>query len=753
MGMKTVSSPERNDLVAGALALADDRTPPVIKDLARFMELFVGGEQAHGLWDHEKPGKEALTVRAPATRDNYEAHLDGRMGLGLVPLRLDGTCRFAAVDIDIDIIDHLSLLEKVIARKFPLSVCRSKSGGAHLYLFLKKPGLPAAQIIQLLKKWAVLLGYPSAEVFPKQAKITQRKCGNWINLPYFGHGRTTRYAVGPSGRLSLGEFLDAVEFYDPARCNADETPLPEPAEPAAPEVPIVADGKIIEGRRNETLTSIAGSMRRRGLGQKAIEAALLEHNQEECEPPLPEREVSAIAASVSRYPSADETAEFSDNDLALQFSERHVDELRYVDDWGCWMRWLEELWGKDRVLHAFDLAREVCRGAAAHANSRQTKRRINSATTVAAIERLARCDKRHAATAEQWDADPWLLNTPDDTVSLRLAERGRIELRPHRPEDYLTKITAASPKGSCRRWLQFLNEITTPPGGQPDKELQRFLQRMAGYCLTGSIQEEKLFFLYGTGANGKSVFVNTLAGVLGDYAKTSSAETFMESYTDRHPTELAYLRGARLVTVTELEAGRRWSEAKIKALTGGDKIPARFMRQDFFEFVPEFKLLFSGNNKPSLRSVNEAIRRRLVLIPFLATIPAANRDPELIEKLKDEWGGILRWAVEGCAEWQRHGLNAPAVVCEATEDYLTSEDTLSLWIEQECVMDEKVSAAVAELYESWRRFCEATGEQSGSGKRFSQNLEARNFRRGRRGGGQRIYWGIGLKCPAYREQM
>ncbi len=724
-----------------------------MKNLARFMQLFVGGEQAHGLWDHEKPGKEALTVRAPATRDNYEAHLDGRVGLGLVPVRRDGTCRFAAIDIDIDSIDHTALLKKVLARRLPLSVFRSKSGGAHGCVFMEEPGLPAARVRETLTRWSALLGHAGAEIFPKQSTIKEGDSGNWINLPYFGDDRTTRYAVGPRGRLSLGEFLDAVEFYNPAHCDADETPLPEPAEPAAPEVPIIADGQITEGRRNETLTSIAGSMRRRGLDQEDIRTALLAHNRKRCEPPLPEREVSAIAASVSRYPSADETAEFSDNDLALQFSDLHADELRYVDDWGCWMRWLEELWGKDRVLHTFDLARELCRGAAAHAKSLPTKRRINSAATVAAIERLARCDKRHAATAEQWDADPWLLNTPDATVSLRLAQRGRIELRPHRLEDYLTKIATASPGGSCRRWHQFLDEITTPPGGQPDKELQGFLQLIAGYCLTGSIQEEKLFFLYGTGANGKSVFVSTLAGVLGDYAKTSSAETFMESYTDRHPTELAYLRGARLVTVMELEAGRRWSEAKIKAVTGGDKIPARFMRQDFFEFVPQFKLLISGNHKPSLRSVNEAIRRRLVLIPFLATIPAPKRDPELTEKLKAEWGGILRWAVEGCAEWQRRGLNPPVVVCEATEDYLTSEDTLSLWIEQDCVTDAKVSATVAELYESWRKFCEATGEHPGSGKRFSQNLEARNFRRGRRGGGQRIFWGIGLKCPAYREQM
>jgi putative DNA primase/helicase len=185
-----------------------------------------------------------------------------------------------------------------------------------------------------------------------------------------------------------------------------------------------------------------------------------------------------------------------------------------------------------------------------------------------------------------------------------------------------------------------------------------YLQLMVGYCLTGVTSEHALFFLYGTGANGKSVFVNVLTTILGDYAANAPMDTFMEARTDRHPTDLAGLRGARFVSSIETEQGRRWNESKVKAITGGDKVSARFMRQDFFEYVPQFKLVIAGNHKPSIRNVDEAMKRRLHLIPFTVTIPPERRDGRLTEKLLKERDGILAWAVEGCSLWQRHGLKA-----------------------------------------------------------------------------------------------
>ena len=303
----------------------------------------------------------------------------------------------------------------------------------------------------------------------------------------------------------------------------------------------------------------------------------------------------------------------------------------------------------DDTKLAFDLSRKVCREAAAECNKDKIAPNLASAKTVAAVERLALADRRIAATVDQWDADPWLLNTPDGVVDLRTGQR-----RPHRAEDYQTKITAVGPGGDCPRFLAFLDRIT---GG--DGELVAYLQRVLGYALTGLTREHALFFGYGTGANGKSVLLSTVSGLLGDYHKSAPIETFTASNADRHPTDLASLRGARLVTATETEEGRRWAESGIKQLTGGDTVAARFMRQDFFEYRPAFKLIIAGNHKPSLRSVDEAIRRQFHLIPFAVTIPPEERDADLAEKLKAEWPGILAWLVEGCLEWQTEGLRPP----------------------------------------------------------------------------------------------
>ncbi|MGH7053815.1 MAG: phage/plasmid primase, P4 family [Stellaceae bacterium] len=313
-------------------------------------------------------------------------------------------------------------------------------------------------------------------------------------------------------------------------------------------------------------------------------------------------------------------------------------------------------------------------------------------------------------------------------------------IRPTRREDYCTKITAVAPRGECPLWGKFLDCVTAE-----DKDLQSYLQRVAGYCLTGYTSEHVMFFLYGTGANGKSVFIGTLAGILGDYATTAPMEMFTVSNTDRHPTELAMLRGARLVTAQETEQGRRWAEAKIKALTGGDRISARFMRQDFFEFTPQFKLLIAGNHKPGLRGVDEAIRRRIHLIPFKVTIPPDERDPELPETLKAEWPGILAWAIAGCLEWQRIGLAPPAAVRNATDAYLASEDALAQWLDECCARDPQYAERSSALFANWKRWAETAGEFAGSQKRFSQMLEDRGFERGLNGAGQAIFRGLALK--------
>jgi putative DNA primase/helicase len=413
--------------------------------------------------------------------------------------------------------------------------------------------------------------------------------------------------------------------------------------------------------------------------------------------------------------------ENSDDALALVFTQRHGGSLRYTAKLGLWFVWSDNVWRPDNTLAIFDRVRKICRDESVPCPDKRIALRISSAQTVAAVERLARADRRHAATIDQWDSNLWLLNTPSGVVDLQTGN-----LRPAARGDYMTKITAASPGGSCQKWQAFLARIT---GG--DVGLQRFLQRMCGYALTGSIREHALFFLYGTGANGKSVFLNTLSGILGDYAKTAPIEAFIASKNEHHPTDIAGLQGARLVTSVETEDGRRWAEAKIKALTGGDRVSARFMRQDFFEYVPQFKLLIAGNHRPGLRTVDEAIKRRFHLVPFTVTIPVPERDLELGEKLHAEWGGILQWAIEGCLAWQREGLCAPKAVVDATENYLAAEDVFGQWVEERCATEVNTFGLSSSLFEDWKNWAESRGEFTGKQKKFSETLQSRGFRPGR----------------------
>jgi len=428
-----------------------------------------------------------------------------------------------------------------------------------------------------------------------------------------------------------------------------------------------------------------------------------------------------IARGTDADRAEDRPTAYSDDALALRFTERHEHELRFVSPWGRWLIWDGCRWEIDGTQRAFDLARHIGReasaqiidanGPAKHAAS------VASAKTFGAIERLARADRRHAATTDEWDADPWLLNTPGGTVDLATGKT-----RAHARADRITKTTAVAPGGECPTWLAFLDRVFAG-----DKALIAFARRVLGYSLTGSTREHALFFLYGTGGNGKGVFLNTWAAILGDYAKVAAMETFTASHTDRHPTDVAMLRGARAVIAQETEAGQRWAESRIKALTGGDPISARFMRQDFFTFAPSFKLMIAGNHKPSLRSVDEAVKRRVNLVPFTVTIPKSERDPTLPEKLVAEWPGILAWAIEGCLDWQQVGLKPPEAVVAATDDYFEAEDTFGRWIEECCETGASFSAGSTELFASWKAWTEADGEDAGSVKRFSEALSARGF--------------------------
>jgi putative DNA primase/helicase len=411
------------------------------------------------------------------------------------------------------------------------------------------------------------------------------------------------------------------------------------------------------------------------------------------------------------------TTAFSDIALATDFADDNLDLLRFVPLMGKWFVWDGKRWELDVRLLARERAKETCRKAATQCNKSKMAKLIASARTISSVERLGQCDQRIVGLADQWDRDPWLLNTPAGTIDLHTGE-----MRPHNPTDYITKLTGVSPDLAMPTpiWDAFLERITNG-----DTELIEYLQRMAGYCLTGTTNEHALFFLWGKGANGKSTFLKALITILGDYHQATPIETFTASNQDRHPTELADLHSARMVTSVETEEGRRWAESRIKQLTGGDQVKARFMRQDFFKFMPQFKLVIAGNHKPGLRSVDEAIRRRVNLVPFAVTIPPGERDIAFNEKLEPELPGVLAWMIRGCAAWQEERLNPPSSVTEATDNYLAEEDAIAAWMEEHCDFHPQSWTNTTRLFRSWSEWATAAGEYVGSMKRFSQNLENR----------------------------
>ena len=311
---------------------------------------------------------------------------------------------------------------------------------------------------------------------------------------------------------------------------------------------------------------------------------------------------------------------------------------------------------------------------------------------------------------------------------------------------YITKSTSVAPEpGIPTLWLNFLHQTT-----KGDHELIRFLRQMCGYCLTGDTREHALFFIFGPGGNGKSVFLNTVINIMGDYAVTAAMDTFTASKADRHSTDLAMLRGARLVAVSETEEGRAWKESLIKQLTGGDRVTARFMRQDNFTFKPQFKLVIISNHKPRLKNVDDAMRRRINIIPFVHK--PESPDPYLEDKLREEYPQILNWMIEGCHDWQKNGLIRPAIVQEATADYFEAQDLFGTWLEENCETGRNKSTASSILYADWKIYAERAGENPGSQVRFSNDMEKRGFSKIRTSS-MRGYEGIALQPKEQEERL
>lgn len=418
----------------------------------------------------------------------------------------------------------------------------------------------------------------------------------------------------------------------------------------------------------------------------------------------------------------------SEDGLASIVAEQFAGQFRFCHTRNKWLRFESAIWRVDQKRYAFDQIRRIIR-------DHGVSLKLSKASVASGVELFAKADPRLAACATDWDADPFVLGTPSGIVDLKTGKLVGAD-----PALMVTRSTSIAPElGVPALWLEFLHQATAG-----DLELQRFLQQIAGYALTADTREHALFFIHGPGGNGKGVFLNTVTRILGDYAETASMDTFIASRNDRHPTELAALAGARLVTASETEEGRSWAESRIKQMTGGDPITARFMRQDNFTFVPQFKLVIIGNHEPVLHNVDEAMRRRFNIIPFRHK--PARVDRTLEQRLRTEHGRILQWMIEGCLDWQANGLVRPVSVVEQTAQYFEEQDLLGQFIADQCELGAEHHEGAGQLFHAWEKYARAAGEYAGKQKTLGAALRKRGFRPDRLPSHdrQRIYRGLRL---------
>lgn len=410
----------------------------------------------------------------------------------------------------------------------------------------------------------------------------------------------------------------------------------------------------------------------------------------------------------------------SEDSIALDFVARHVDQIRFDHSAEQWFVWNGRQWRRDETTVAFSWARAVVQSMARNETSAD-RRRMGSLKFAQGVEGFARRDQRIAVTRDLWDRDADLFGVPNGMVDLRSGEY----IASH-AEAYITRSAAVDPDITidCLRWLRFLNEITDGDGA-----LKLFLQRWIGYSLTGETREQKLAFFHGPGGSGKSTFIQTVQRVLGDYAASAEMATFTNSSFDGHPEQIARLDGVRMVVASETEAGHKLRENRIKELTGGDTITARFMRQNSFSFKPRFKLNFVGNHAPAISHLDTAMQRRILVVPFLHR--PTEPDLHLEEILATEWPGILRWAINGAADWYNSsGLIVPKAILAATTEFFDAQDQFGQWLRECCDCDpaeQGFCEATKRLFQSWSAFMQMRREEPGSQTDFNARLRAAGF--------------------------
>ena len=514
--------------------------------------------------------------------------------------------------------------------------------------------------------------------------------------------------------------------------------------------------KIKEGGRNNHLTSLAGSLRRKGISEDGILATLRAENTDRLEPPLDDETVEAIAKSITRYQPEEDQQDYKLTDVgnAERFVYMFKDSVKYCAVYKKWFIWNGRFWEQDDtgkiITYAIECVRSIIHAADLLPEGDKRKAMIHhslkseSSGKLRSLLEIASGMPDITIRSEELDANPWLINAQNGTINLKTGK-----LQEHRAADYITKMCRANYDPDCAipLWAELLQKITLG-----NNQLQRYIQKAFGYALTGDTSEQALFILYGTGSNGKSTLLNVFSELMATYSTSTPSDTFMQKKNDSVNNDIARLKGARFVAAIEMEEGKRMAESLIKSVTGGDKLVTRFLYGEFFEYVPQFKVFLAVNHKPNIRDTTNSIWRRIKLMPFEATFTEQERDKHFPAKIMaSELPGILAWAVQGCLLWQQEGLQMPDSVNTATRKYQEEMDSFSNFFRECCVEREGGRVSNKMLRAKYDEWCRENGEYALTQRPFSAKLIERGYEKKNSAGNGALEWyGFALRGEASR---
>jgi len=552
-------------------------------------------------------------------------------------------------------------------------------------------------------------------------KLDVKSSGGYVITPPSVHASGRIYEWDPGANPETIEIAPAPEWL-----LEQLKQRPDISDSSIPEM-------ISEGSRNKHLTSVAGALRRKGSTPEVILQTLLAENKTRCTPPISEEEVEKIAFSVSRYRASEKSSfEISDLNNAERFAALHHKTLKYCSPWKKWLCWNGMKWEigndsavyslvKDVIQSILSEAEQVTDSKSRSALLKQAKQ-LKSKNRINAILALAKLEPTLQVKPEELDENPWLLNCHNVIVDLRSGKAIA-----HDPAYLMTKNTNVSfdPAAQCPNWIEFLHEIMLG-----DKEMVNFLQRAAGYSMTGNTDERCMLILHGSGRNGKSTFLDVLATLASEYGSRAPVDTLIaHKQTGGINNDLAKISGSRFVHASESEENRQLAEARIKEMTGQDVLTARFLFSEFFDFIPRFKIWLATNHRPRIKGTDDAIWDRIRLVPFDFRVPDDKKiaSSELKGKLLAEASGILNWIIDGCLQWQSQGLKPPLKIQQANFEYREEQDVLSAFLNECMETKPGLKVQISVVFDCYANWCQRNGEEPIKSRHFGNQLRLRNY--------------------------